>query len=255
MSSSTVLCDREGPIAIVRLNRPEKHNAVNRELAMALAETFEEIEADASVLVTIITGSGDKAFCAGADMNERSSALEDRQRSEVPSQTARVDGIGAVARSAKPTIAAINGYAYGGGARLALGADIRIASTMAKIRFVGASYGLVVCGATLPALVGQSRAKELIFSARVVEAEEAERIGLVDRVVEPGQLLPEALALANQIAANSPAAVRAAKRVINAAAIVEAAQALETQLNAELSASREHSERFLDAAARITGRS
>jgi enoyl-CoA hydratase len=255
MESSTVLCDREGPVAIVRLNRPEKHNAVNRELAAALAETFERLEEDDSVLVTVITGAGDKAFCAGADMSERSASLESRESGEAttaPPQ--RVDGIGAVARSAKPTIAAINGYAYGGGARLALGADIRIASTTAKIRFVGASYGLVVCGATLPLLVGPSRAKELIFSTRVVEAEEAERIGLVNRVVEPDQLLPEAMALANQIATNSVGAVRAAKRVIDAATYVEGAQSLETDLNSVLSSSREHSERFLDATARITGR-
>jgi enoyl-CoA hydratase/carnithine racemase len=121
MESSTVLCDRDGPVAIVRLNRPEKHNAVNRELAAALAETFERLEADDSVLVTIITGAGDKAFCAGADMSERSASLERSEASgEPPPPRARVDGIGAVARSVKPTIAAINGYAYGGGARLAL---------------------------------------------------------------------------------------------------------------------------------------
>jgi enoyl-CoA hydratase len=255
MNSSTVLCDREGPVAIVRLNRPEKHNAVNRELATALAETFEQLEEDDSVLVTIITGAGDRAFCAGADMNERSESLESRDADSPPvRREPRADGIGAIARSAKPTIAAINGYAYGGGARLALGADIRIASTAAKIRFVGASYGLVVCGATLPLLVGPARAKELIFSTRVVEAEEAERIGLVNRVVTPEQLIPEALALANQIAANSQGAVRSAKRVIDAATYVEGAQSLETDLNAELSTSRENSQRFLDATARITGR-
>jgi enoyl-CoA hydratase len=255
MESSAVLLQREGPVAIVRLNRPEKHNAVNRELSAALAETFDQLEADDSVLVMIITGAGDKAFCAGADMSERSASLEGREGSAEPSpDRPRVDGIGAIARSAKPTIAAINGYAYGGGARLALGADIRIASTTAKIRFVGASYGLVVCGATLPLLVGPSRAKELIFSTRVVEAEEAERIGLVNRVVAPEQLLPEALALANQIAASSVPALRAAKRVIDAATYVDAAQSLETELNSALSSSRDHSERFLDATARITGR-
>ena len=251
MESSTVLCERKGPIAIVRLNRPEKHNAVNREMSAALNETFAELEADDDVLVTIITGAGDRAFCAGADMGERSTSLSN---GEARAAQPRVDGIGAIACSSKPTIAAVNGFAYGGGARLALGADIRLGSSNARIRFVGASYGLVVCGTTLPLLVGASRAKELIFSARVVEAEEAERIGLLNRIVPPEDLLREAIALANMIAANSVSAVRAAKRVIDAATVIEGALPLEAELNAALSASQEHNDRFQDATARITGR-
>src|SRR4051794_19512466 len=117
MQNSTVLCERQGPVAIVRLNRPEKHNAVNRELSAALIETFNELEADDDVLVTVITGAGERAFCAGGDMSERSETM-DRAAAE-PAQPAqpRVDGIGAIARSSKPTIAAVNGLAYGGGAR------------------------------------------------------------------------------------------------------------------------------------------
>ena len=162
-----------------------------------------------------------------------------------------IDGFGA---TPLPVIAAINGYCYGGGARLAVACDIRLASTNATFRLPGAEYGLVVAAATLPRLVGASKAKELIFTARKFSAAEALDWGLVSSVHEPETLLPAALDLAQEIAANSPEAVQASKAVIDAATLDDAATALENQRNRELRGSPEQVERFRNATRRVTGR-
>ena len=253
MADKTVLWEREGPVALVQLNRPEKHHAINREMSSELEAVFRQLDADESVLAIVLTGSGDKAFCAGADMSERTESMRDEEQTPAAAE-ARADGLAAVAGCSKPVIAAINGYAYGGGARLAVSTDIRIASPTARIRFAAAGYGTIACCATLPQLIGPARAKEVIFSTRVVEADEAERIGLVNRVVPQDQLIATAMDLANQIAASSPDAVRWAKKVIDAAADVDAAESLEAEANRSLRASRQHQERFTEAAERVTGR-
>src|SRR3972149_6884774 len=187
MAGETVLCERDGPAGIVRLNRPEKHNAMNRELNAALAQVFEALEADETVLAIVLTGAGEKAFCAGADMKERT---------EVMDRPASAEG---APRGA-------NGYAYGGGAHLAVSCDFRLASATATFRFVGASYGLVVGGAQLARIVGPAMGKEPLFTAKVNDAREGEGIGLVNHVYRPEELLPAAVAMAKQIATNSPAA-------------------------------------------------
>jgi enoyl-CoA hydratase len=152
-------------------------------------------------------------------------------------------------------IAAINGYAYGFGAQLAVTADIRIASTNAKIRFVGASYGAVVSGSDLPRIVGAAMAKELLFTARVVDAEEAGRIGLVNRVVAPDRLIPTAVEMAEQIATNSPAAVQWAKRVVDASTTISEGLAAEAEARRTLMGSSDSASRLVAAAKRVTGRS
>ncbi len=253
MSSQLVLCQRDGPVAIVTLNRPEKHNAINRELSAALASAMQELDSDDSLLAIVLTGAGDAAFCAGADMGERVAALDGRPPVSAQPGGPQADGITAVDQVTKPVIAAINGYAYGGGARLALAADIRLASTTAKFRFVGASYGLVVGAARLPLLVGPALAKELIFTAAVIDAGEAERIGLVNHLYPPQSLMDASLAMAHQIAANSAQAVRWSKKVIDTSTVIEAAPRLEAEANRELRASSDHSSRFREAANRIVG--
>ena len=253
MNESPLLVERRDAVALLTLNRPEKRNAIDQALSDALGETIRELEAEDSVHVIVITGAGDKAFCAGADMAE---ALDRQNRTagepRQPQASTPLRGVAVVAGATTPVIAAVNGYAYGLGAQLALSADFRIASTAAKFRFVSTSYGLVVSGADLPRVVGASMAKELLFSTRVVDAEEAVRIGLVNRCVQPDELLPTTLDVAHQSAANSPAAVRWAKRIIDAATVIEAGAAAERESNLELRGSSDQSARFREAAEKLT---
>ncbi len=246
MESQPVLCERVGPVAVVRLNRPEKHNAINRAMSTALAEIMAALDADDGVRAIVLTGAGERAFCAGADMSEGVAQLDGRSEGHRAG-----DGIGAVGRSPKPVIAAINGFAYGGGALLAISTDIRLASPGARIRFVGASYGLVVGGSQLPRIVGPAHAKELLFTARAIDAAEAERIGLVNRVVAAETLVEEAVAMGNEIAANSPYAVAWSKKVIDAASEVDQGRQAEGEANRALRGSADHASRFRDAAGRI----
>jgi len=250
VASETVLYERDGPVAVVRLNRPEKLNAINRELSGALAETIGALEADEAVQAIVLTGNG-RAFCAGADMKERTEAMV--QGPAQPGAAGGANGVAAVARATKPVIAAINGHAYGGGAHLAVCCDIRLAAATATFRFVGASYGLVVGGTQLSRIVGPALAKELLFTARVIDAAEAERIGLVNHVIAPAELLNAAVAMAKEVAANSPPAVRWAKRIVDAATVIEKGVELEAQADRELRASAEHATRFREAAQRVVG--
>jgi len=250
VASETVLYERDGPVAVVRLNRPEKLNAINRELSGALAETIGALEADEAVQAIVLTGNG-RAFCAGADMKERTEAMV--QGPAQPGAAGGANGVAAVARATKPVIAAINGHAYGGGAHLAVCCDIRLAAATATFRFVGASYGLVVGGTQLSRIVGPALAKELLFTARVIDAAEAERIGLVNHVIAPAELLNAAVAMAKEVAANSPPAVRWAKRIVDAATVIENGVELEAQADRELRASAEHATRFREAAQRVVG--
>ena len=249
MDPQPVLCERVGPVAIVRLNRPDKHNAINRAMSLALAAAMADLEADEAIRAIVLTGAGERAFCAGADMGEAVEQIDGQGEGHRAGE-----GINAVATASKPVIGAINGYAYGGGALLAISTDIRLASPAARIRFVGASYGLVVGGSQLPRIVGPAHAKELLFTARVVDAAEAERIGLVNRVVAADALIDEALALASDIAANSPHAVGWAKKVVDAATEVDQGRATEAEANRALRGSPDQTSRFRDAAGRIVSR-
>jgi enoyl-CoA hydratase/carnithine racemase len=159
-----------------------------------------------------------------------------------------------VAATPKPVIAAVNGYAFGGGAMLAIVCDLRIASERASFRFPGANYGLVVGGSQLPRIVGAPKAKELIFTARVVESAEAGAIGLVNRVVAHADLDAEVWDLARQIAAQSPDAVRWSKAVIDAATTVEKGGDIEMEANRALRGSADHISRFREATDRVAKR-
>jgi enoyl-CoA hydratase/carnithine racemase len=238
---------REG-VEFVRINRPEKRNAFNRELSLGVSALMDELEADDNVRVVVLTGV-DGAFSAGADMTEALASFESGGRGDQAAQA-----ISRVARFAKPLVAAVNGYAFGGGAALALSCDLRLASERASFRFPGASYGLVVGGSQLPRIVGPAKAKELIFTARIVEADEAERIGLVNRVVPHDELDAAAWELALQIAAQSPPAVLWSKAVIDAASTVEKGIELEIEANRALRGSDDHVTRFRAATERVAGR-
>ena len=241
--------EKRGAVATVRLNRPDKLNALNAQLSHELIEALDRLEADDGVNVIVLTGAGEKAFCAGADMAEAVGG-DGPDASEVG---APAQAVARVLRTAKPIIAAVNGYAYGGGAVLAINCDIRIASENAKFRFVGASYGLVVGAFQLPRIVGAPLAKELIFTARTIDSQEALRIGLANHVVALEKLEATVAETALAIAANSRAAVMASKRVIDIATANKDALRHEVEANVELRKSEEHRERFRAAAQRVTG--
>lgn len=237
-----LLVEHEQGVMSLTLNRPEKHNALNREIGSAVADALASAEADEAVSVVVLTGSGRKAFCAGADMGEQ---LKPETRGGAEK------AIAAASAFSKPLVGAINGVAYGGGALLAAACDVRYGSAAASFKFLGATYGLVVGGSHLPRIVGEARAKELIFTARVVEAEEALTIGLLNAVLPDESLLEETMAVARTIAGNSLPALMASKRVIDSALPIDEAWQMEAGFNRELRGSEDQANRFGAAAARI----
>ncbi len=249
MDYETLIVEQTGGIATIRLNRPDKHNALSARLCHEIIDALDALEADDAVNVLILTGVGEKAFCAGADMAE-ATGTGGAKASDVG---APAQAVARVLGTRKPIIAAVNGYAYGGGAFLAVNCDIRVASENASFRFVGASYGLVVSAFQLPRIVEAPLAKELIFTARTIDAKEALRIGLVNHLVPLDELEPTVMEMAQAIAANSRAAVMASKEVIDIATASADALRREVEANRELRQSREHRERFRDAATRVTG--
>lgn len=248
MGYETITLEHAGRIATIRLNRPERHNAINYQMAAELIDCLDLLDSDEGVRVIVLTGAGEKAFCAGADMAEAIAGEGDERRDHAARAAVRL------LRTRKPVIAAVNGYAFGGGAVLAINCDIRVWSRSASFRFPGASYGLVVGASQLPRIVGAPMAKELIFTARTVDADEALRIGLANRVVPAERLADTAAEMAAAIAEHSPAAVMASKEVIDIATSTTDAARRELQHNLELRVSEEHKRRFRAAAERVTRR-
>jgi methylglutaconyl-CoA hydratase len=205
----------EDGVAVVTLDRPEVLNALSFETLAQLGAAAARLGADPSVRAVIFTGAGEKAFCAGADLKERAGFTEEQTRAFV----ARIgSSFEAVAALPMPTLAAIGGVAYGGGCELALACDLRVMAKGAQIGLTETSLAIIPgAGGTqrLPRLVGVARAKELIFTARRVGAEEALSLGLVEVLAEPGQALAKSRELAQAMARNGPLAVRAAKEAID----------------------------------------
>ena len=249
--SDTLIEERLGHVLVLTMNRPARHHALNQDLAQRLVEAVDRAESESEVRVVVVTGSGSKAFCAGQDMLELSSV--EAGTGDLDSASANI-AINRFAITPLPVIAAINGYCFGGGATLAIACDIRLACTSATFRLPGAEYGLVVGAATLPRLVGASKAKELILTARKFGAEEARDCGLVSSLHKPDALMPAAMDLAEAIAANSVAAVRQSKRVIDAATLSAEAAAMESNANRHLRGTPEQTERFRAATRKVTGR-
>lgn len=203
---------REG-VALITLNRPEKLNALNSTLLRELEDALTHAEQDDTVRVVVLTGAGERAFSAGADIHEMAAAP-----APVPG-AGRGDGRGEVfwhlADLSKPTVGAINGIAYGGGALMASCLDIRFGSPNTTFRFLGVAYGRVNSTWTLPLLVGWPMAKELLFTGREVKGEEAARIGLLNRLVPHERLLEETLAFAGEMARHDPRMVQGIKRLLH----------------------------------------
>lgn len=215
MSEPTVLVSREGGVRTLTLNRPEVMNSVNVAMLRDLKAALEEVQFDPDARCLIVTGAGEKAFCAGADLKERAGMAEVEVRRYI--ETIR-NTFTLVESLPVPVIAAVNGIALGGGTELALASDLRIVSETATLGLTETSLAIIPgAGGTqrLPRIVGKAKAKELIFTARRIDAREALAIGLANKVVPPGSLLDEARAMAEAIAKNGPVAVRVAKRAID----------------------------------------
>jgi len=205
MAYETILVEREDGVGIITLNRPDKLNAMNRQLNGELRETVKAMDADDGIGCIVITGAGEKAFSAGGDIHEQRE--DDRRFTDAELDARRTRGSFEISASAKPTIGMMNGLAYGGAAVLASSLDMRIGCENTKFRFLAAAYGRINSTWTLPNQVGWPMAKELLFSARIVEAEEAYRIGLLNHLVPRAELRARTMELAKTIAANNRAAV------------------------------------------------
>jgi enoyl-CoA hydratase/carnithine racemase len=216
----------ENGIALVTLNRPEAANALSIALLNELSELLGDLAFDKDVRVVMVTGAGEKVFCAGADLKERAGMNEKEVRKTVALIR---ETINQVEQLPQPVIAVLNGSAFGGGLELALACDIRVAVDTAQLGLTETSLGIIPgAGGTqrLPRLIGTGKAKELIFTAKRITAKEAEQLGLVEYAVPREQLMEKALEIAGQIAANAPIAVRQAKLAVNRGLDVDLATGL-----------------------------
>lgn len=222
MSYATITYAKKDHIAHVTLNRPEVNNAINQQLAQEMKDICCRINQDDDTYVVIITGAGDKAFCSGSELG--------------PSKFGHYYSVAApVAGIDRPVIAAINGEALGQGLELALSCDIRLASHKAQFGFPEVASGFIpMDGGTqqLPRIIGKGKALELILSAETINAEEAFKIGLVNKVVSEGNLAFEAEALAKTVSNKGPIALRYAKEAVNKGLDLTLAQGL--RLEADL---------------------
>ena len=227
-----VLYETKGAIAYVTLNRPKVLNALNQKTWEDLKTAFEEAREDADVRGVILTGAGDKAFIAGADINEiaRITAVEAERSSTFGQKVlSLVENLG------KPVIAAVNGFALGGGCETAMACTMRIASETAKFGQPEVKLGVIPGGGgtqRLPRLVGKGRALQLILSGEIISAQEAYRIGLVNEVVPAAQLIARAEAILKQIFSNAPLAVKYSLEAVNKG--LETSQAEGLSLEASL---------------------
>lgn len=234
----------DGGVVIVTVDRPEAANALTLAMQRALAETLERLVAAPTTRALVLTGAGERAFVAGADLRELGGALPPDGADIARSLGSALD---AVEAGPVPVIAALNGAAMGGGSEIALACDLRVAAANAVVSFRQVTMGLVTGwgGARrLLRLVGPSRAKRLLLAGESIPAEEARRIGLVDDVVPEGGALDAALGLARRLAALPPLAVSAMKQLLGRLPDLDAAAArqLETELFTRLFASEDRAE-------------
>jgi enoyl-CoA hydratase len=210
MDYENIIFEKEENIAIITFNRPEAMNALNNQTRAEFRAAIDDVSSDDEVKVLILTGSG-KAFVAGSDIKEFNATT--------PFAAHNIMRLGEmVEKLEKPVIAAVNGFCLGGGNEIAMGCDIIIASEKAKFGQTEINIGIIPGGGgtqRLPRLIGPGRAKELIYTGDIIRAEEADRLGLVNRVVPMDELMPAAKELAKKIATKSAAALKLAKTAIN----------------------------------------
>jgi enoyl-CoA hydratase/carnithine racemase len=212
MTYEHIVVEREDGVGILTLNRPDALNAMNRKLGAELLGAVGSLEADEAIGCLVITGAG-KAFSAGGDIKEQ---VEDDKRYTREEQERMGNPRRALEISvcAKPTIGMMNGLAYGGAAVLASSLDIRVGCEYSRFRFLAAAYGRINATWSLGSQIGWPQAKELLFTARIVEAEEAYRIGLLNHLVPATQLRAKTMEIANMIAGNHRGAVKGVKALL-----------------------------------------
>jgi enoyl-CoA hydratase len=228
MGYENLIVEERGAVAKITVNRPDKLNALNVRTREEILAAFKDLTGNANVRVVVITGAGDKAFIAGADISEFAgrTALEQR---EIMQRSRAFD---AMEDCPKPVIAMINGFALGGGCELAMACDIRIASAKAKFGQPEVKLGLIPGGGgtqRLSRLIGEGKAMELILTGDMIDAEEALRLGLVNQVVPPEELESRTMTLANRIAELSPVALAMAKKSVKNAARMDLTCGLEAE--------------------------
>ncbi|MEA3332919.1 MAG: enoyl-CoA hydratase-related protein [Pseudomonadota bacterium] len=229
--SDLLLTENRDGVLIVTLNRPESMNSLSRELLADLNKLVSEISVDKTVRVVVITGAGEKSFCSGADLRERAtmSPIEVKQYIQMIRNTFTM-----VENLPQPVIAAVNGYAFGGGTELALASDIRVAAPNAVMGLTETSLGIIPgAGGTqrLARLLGKGKAKEMVFTAHRAKADEALAIGMVNQVAPEGGLIDAAMAMAARIKKNAPIALEMAKYAINYGSEVDLGSGLAIESN------------------------
>jgi enoyl-CoA hydratase/carnithine racemase len=227
MGYEHILTETEDGVGIVTLNRPDKLNAMNRKLSAELHNAVQQMEAAPDIGCIVITGAGERAFSAGGDIQEQ--IADDARYTQEELDARRSRNSYDIAACTKPTIGMMNGLAYGGAAVLASSLDMRVGCEATRFRFLAAAYGRINSTWTLPNQVGWPIAKELLFTARVVEAEEAYRIGLLNHLVPRADLHAKTMEMARMIAGNHRGAVTGIKTLL----LQQMGQTLDQQFDTE----------------------
>lgn len=230
--SDPIFLEKSGDrIAVLTLNRPQAMNAIDRAMTRALRAAIAEVEADEAIDVLVLTGAGERAFCAGVDLKERTVMSDEEaaayRADELFPMYRELDG------RAKPAVAAVFGHTLAGGFELALACDLIVAAEGTSFGLPEVKWGLIPAAGgcrKLPALIGAARAKELVLTAKTISAEEALRLGIINAIASKGNELEAALALARQIIQNKQPAVRGAKRCIDEAVDARAACAFDVEV-------------------------
>lgn len=213
MAYEMILAEVEDGVGVVTLNRPDVLNAMNRQLSRELLDAVKKFEADDTVGCIVVTGAGERAFSAGGDIHEQRSDDARYTQDQLDAMRNPRNSYD-ISACAKPVIGMMNGLAYGGAAVLASSLDMRVGCEASRFRFLAAAYGRINSTWTLPNQVGWPMAKELLFTARIVEAEEAYRIGLLNHLVPRAQLRTRTMELAKMIAGNHRGAVMGVKALL-----------------------------------------